>query len=145
MCSGLTGKPVLLRCVLYFIFLISIGRSREGISDCESQQGSTGKTSGNIHGMLPVLSEFYRWEASIFKRLPVRQDRFQWGDETDGRFSFCVCFWQSRPAHAWRSYDLTAHCKSFPSYQDRAAETASSIAGFLIERLEVLLCSWHQT
>lgn len=40
---------------------------------------------------------------------------------------------------------MTAHCKAFPSYQDRAAETASSTAGFLIERLEVPLCSLHQT
>lgn len=46
---------------------------------------------------------------------------------------------------AQRSYDLTASCKAFPSYQGRAAETASSIAGFLIERLEVLLCSLHET
>lgn len=46
---------------------------------------------------------------------------------------------------ARRSYDLTASCKAFPSYQGRAAETASSIAGFLIERFSVLLCSLHET
>lgn len=40
---------------------------------------------------------------------------------------------------------MTASCKAFPSYQGRAAETASSIVGFLIERLEVLLCSLHET
>lgn len=45
---------------------------------------------------------------------------------------------------ARRSYDLTASCKAFPSYQGRAAETAFSIAGFLIERLEVLPCSLHE-
>ena len=52
-----------------------------------------------------------------------------------GRADLCV----------WRSYDLTASCKAFRSYQGRAAETASSIAGFLIERLEILLCSLHET
>lgn len=46
---------------------------------------------------------------------------------------------------ARRSYDSTASCNAFPSYQGRAAETASSIVGFLIERLEVLLCSVHET
>lgn len=45
---------------------------------------------------------------------------------------------------ARRSYDLTASCKASPSYQGRAAETAFSIVGFLIERLEVLLCSLHE-